>query len=358
MTLSAAVCRCAPQEILPWPIDTFAFRWALDDTAVEIWEPTRPTNETPDVASVLPAAVSKTANDGDWNRTTDPRLTHHIMIGPNTLVGRHSIMGTTRYNDDLKPHGYVWDWRVNTMHGPLVLPGDVRQLEGFIKHGLHLYFVGVDATSFKAQLYRTNFNLTDPAGGPEIGFETIGGETAAIPSSRSIERLMISGNKIAILEGPGNGNAFTNAWVWDVVAPASPALSASVSIGSSFFYVSQKGDRPSQPIASSDSFSILSNQPAEITGVSLAAVTLPSLFNTGSWGTFLFGGVGTEAARNFTIMDDETTVLYTYKDTAPPAANKFGRRTWRTGVVIDADAPFDSFGFPQIGESTLFPFEE
>ena len=83
---------------------------------------------------------------------------------------------------------------------------------------------------------------------------------------------------------------------------------------------------------------------------------MTNLFNTPQWDMQLFGT--NESAQNFTILDDEVTVLYTAEDIGPPLNNFSGRRTWRTGAPVLANAGFDFFNFPQIGQSHLFPFEE
>lgn len=338
-----------PSQSIEWLDDTFVLRWLFDDTELEIHHrlffdppgvPVFPFPPGPFNSLTLPLSVSKTNNDPAWNKPSpDARWSHHILMGPNGLVEPHSVIVNTRFNDDGFPYIIVWDWINSILYGPLVLDDAVKQIEGPIRVGNDLFFVAVDAVTFKPQLYRTPTNLVG-------GAVAVGLPGTAIPTDRSIEHMMASNQFVSVWETPDGGGPVILAHVWDRGSGGAPATTTNVT-GGFATYAGARDKVPGQ-MGVPDSFFIRSQTPFETTVISLTEVTSTSLFGA-PWGFFLFP----DQQCYFTIENDGLTVLLSY--TGPlPIDFLWQRRTWRTGAVIDAEAHF-SDGLP--GNAVIFPFE-
>ncbi len=352
MTDTFNVGLVVPSESIEWLDDTFVLRWRFDDTELEIHHrlffdppgvPVFPFPPGPFNSLTLPLSVSKTNNDPAWNKPSpDARWSHHILMGPNGLVEPHSVIVNTRFNDDGFPYIIVWDWINSILYGPLVLPDAVKQIEGPIRVGNDLFFVAVDAVTFKPQLYRTPTDLVG-------GAVAVGDPGTAIPTDRSIEYMMASNQFVSVWETPAGGSGpVILAHVWDRGSSGAPVTTANVT-GGFINYAGARDKAPGQKIASADSFFIRARTPFETSTITLTEVTSASLF--GAWGSFLFP----DDQCYFTIENDGQTVLVSY--TGPlPIDFLWQRRTWRTGAVIDAEANF-SDGLPAGWNAVIFPFE-
>ncbi len=348
MTDTFNVGLVTPSQSIVFPFDTFILRWRFDGTAMAI----RDGND--EITSLtLPLTEAKTNDDPAWNEPfPDARFSHHILVGVNGLIEKHSIIVNSSFDDTGFPYLLVWDWINSIVYGPLQLDDAVKQIEGPILIGSELWFIAVDAVTFKPQLYRTNANLEDPTAPGEVGAEAIGLPGATIPTDRSIEHMMASNQFLSVWETPAGGSGpVILAHVWDRGSTGAPSTTANVNGG----FISYNGVRDKLPgvkLATGNSFFIRSRTPYETTTISLTEVTSTSLFNTGDWGTFIFP----QERCYFTILSDDVTARLTYTG-SPPDFLQIAR-TWKTGTIVDVETTFEiASEVPAGWNSVLMPFE-
>ena len=367
MSTSGPVCRIAPQPfdpLLPYDQDIFELQWQreLGDPLL-LFEFPHATIDPPIATAPALPTIARTDEDREYNRSTGgvplARQTHFVMIGDNTAAGtsveRHSIMGCTVYDDD-EPYLFVWDWRAGVMHGPLFPPNPVKMIQGPVFIDPFIYFVALESSDLKARLYRSNANLTKPSDPEVLGADEVGSATNAIPATRSVEHMIASGNFVGILISPaGASGSYAAGWSWNRTTPgAANELSTFTNLFS--YNNNQIRNHPGSKLLTPDSFYNPSFAPFRNVIVNTTTYERETLQLVGDWGTDTIGSVSGE--KSFTVFNNETDVLYSYSSTLPSGFT-FGIRTWRTGVVIEADALFIQDAALTAGYQVaqLFPFE-